>query len=62
MKGKIIFCEEISSGEGALSSGAQGQILHTEEENDYSPVFPLPSTIVDMTQGDNIKSYIKRTK
>ncbi|RWR75992.1 subtilisin-like protein protease SBT4.3 isoform X1 [Cinnamomum micranthum f. kanehirae] len=62
VKGKIIFCEEISSGDGALLSGALGQIMQTEEANDYSRIFPLPSTVVDMAQGDNIKSYIKRTK
>ncbi|RWR75994.1 subtilisin-like protein protease SBT4.3 isoform X1 [Cinnamomum micranthum f. kanehirae] len=62
VKGKIIFCEKINSGDGALSSGAQGQIMQTKKEIDDSPIFPLPSTIVDMAQGDNIKSYIKSTK
>ncbi|RWR75991.1 subtilisin-like protein protease SBT4.3 isoform X1 [Cinnamomum micranthum f. kanehirae] len=62
VKGKIIFCEELNGGDGALSSGAQGQIMQTKEANDYSRVFPLPSTVVDMAQGDNIISHIKSTK
>ncbi|XXG52863.1 hypothetical protein AAC387_Pa03g1068 [Persea americana] len=62
VKGKIIFCEDTNDGEGALSSGAQGQIMRFEGENDDSPIFPLPSTIVDMAKGDIIKSYITSTK
>ncbi|XXG52861.1 hypothetical protein AAC387_Pa03g1067 [Persea americana] len=63
VKGKIIFCEDTNStGDGALSSGAQGQIMQYEGENDDSPIFPLPSTIVDLAKGDTIKSYTKRTK
>ncbi|KAJ8635484.1 hypothetical protein MRB53_009751 [Persea americana] len=62
VKGKIIFCEAPNDGYGALLSGAQGQIMQSKGENDDSPIFPLPSTIVDTAKGDTIKSYIRGTK
>ncbi|RWR76037.1 hypothetical protein CKAN_00444900 [Cinnamomum micranthum f. kanehirae] len=52
----------ITSANGALLSGAQGQITQFEGDIDDSPIFPLPSTIVDMAKGDTIKSYIRVTK
>lgn len=62
MKGKITFCEGITSANGALLSGAQEQITQFEGDIDDSPIVPLPSTIVDMAKGDTIKSYIRGTK
>lgn len=62
MKGKIIFCEALDVGDGPLSAGAKGQILEDADNNDGSFIFPFPSTVLDLRNGDRIKSYISSTK
>ncbi|XXG52858.1 hypothetical protein AAC387_Pa03g1065 [Persea americana] len=63
VKGKIVFCEKLGTGEGPLLAGAVGQIVADGKKNiDYSSIFALPSTRLDLGSGNKIKSYIETTK
>ena len=62
MKGKIVFCDTVGTGGGPLLAGAMGQIVEDANANDHSSIFVLPSSSVDLRNGDKIKSYIGSTK
>ncbi|RWR75986.1 subtilisin-like protein protease SBT4.3 isoform X1 [Cinnamomum micranthum f. kanehirae] len=62
VKGKIVFCDTVDTGGGPLLAGAMGQIVEDADANDHSSIFALPSTRLDLGNGDKIKSYIGSTK
>ncbi|XP_047331631.1 cucumisin-like [Impatiens glandulifera] len=62
VKGTIIFCDQLNSGETALLAGAVGMVIRGNISLTNARMFVLPTTFVDIKDGSIILSYIKRTK
>ncbi|XP_047331639.1 subtilisin-like protease SBT4.3 [Impatiens glandulifera] len=62
VKGKIVLCDQLNSGAGALSAGATGMVIRANGPKDNALVFPLPATYVDDKVGHDIMNYINTTR
>lgn len=62
VKGRIVFCEQMNNDIEPLLAGAEGQIVQDGQDHDHAFIFPLPSTSLNFTIGEMIKSYISSTK
>lgn len=59
VKGKIVMCDWLVDGEGALSAGAIGSIMQADFFRDTAYNFPIPSSYLNYKDGGEIVSYIK---
>ncbi|XP_047314240.1 cucumisin-like [Impatiens glandulifera] len=61
VKGKIVVCDQLNLGEGALLAGAAGMVIRGDGPKDYAFVFALPATYVSVKDGNIILAYISTT-
>ncbi|XP_068647613.1 subtilisin-like protease SBT4.3 [Aristolochia californica] len=61
VKGKIVLCEGNSDGVDAVLAGARGVIARSSL-TDVAFVYPLPATALSPAEGDQVLSYINKTK
>ncbi|KAK2637441.1 hypothetical protein Ddye_032233 [Dipteronia dyeriana] len=61
VKGKIVLCDLLDSGEGPFYAGAAGTVIRDTTRRDYANNFPLPTSYVNNADGSNILTYIKST-
>lgn len=59
--GKIVLCDELTDGLGAMSAGAAGTIMPNEGYTDLSFAFPLPTSSLDSNYTDSVQQYINST-
>ncbi|KAL6327317.1 hypothetical protein AAG906_018770 [Vitis piasezkii] len=59
--GKIVFCDELSEGVGAMSAGAVGTVMPSDGYTDLSLPFPLPTSCLDSNYTTNVHEYINST-
>ncbi|KAE8671939.1 Subtilisin-like serine endopeptidase family protein [Hibiscus syriacus] len=57
--GKIVFCDEVNSGEGAISTGTIGAIM--EGYLDAADNFPLPVSYLGTDNGTEVFNYLNST-
>ena len=60
--GKIVFCDELSDGEGALQSGAIGTIMQDGGFKDHAFSFPLSTSYLTLESGAEVLSFINTTR
>ncbi|KAJ4831980.1 hypothetical protein Tsubulata_026868, partial [Turnera subulata] len=61
VKGKIVLCDVLNTGEAPFLSGAIGSIMQGLGRNDVAYSFPLPVSYLG-TEGSNISQYINSTR
>nr|XP_017240801.1 PREDICTED: cucumisin-like [Daucus carota subsp. sativus] len=59
--GKIVFCDELSDGEGALQSGAIGTIMQDGGFKDHAFSFPLSTSYLTLEDGAKVLTFINTT-
>ncbi|KAK1550648.1 hypothetical protein Q3G72_022449 [Acer saccharum] len=59
VKGKIVLCDLLDTGEGPFYAGAAGAVIQDTTSRDYANNFPLPTSYVNNADGSNILTYIK---
>ncbi|KAK0592199.1 hypothetical protein LWI29_015096 [Acer saccharum] len=59
VKGKIVLCDLLDTGEGPFYAGAAGAVIQDTTSRDYANNFPLPTSYVNNADGSNILNYIK---
>ncbi|XP_024042397.1 cucumisin [Citrus clementina] len=62
VKGKIVVCDDLVSGEGPFSAGAVGALMQGQRRRDRAFSFPLPTSYVDTNDGSDILLYINSTR
>ncbi|WCJ26144.1 Subtilisin-like protease [Euphorbia peplus] len=61
--GKIVFCEAIWDGSGVLLANGVGTIMaDAEYSNDFAFSYPLPATVINVADGQQVLNYIKSTE
>ncbi|KAF6161081.1 hypothetical protein GIB67_007722 [Kingdonia uniflora] len=59
--GKIVFCDEISSGSGSLLAGAVGTVMQDSGFEDVAFSFPLSATHLSLEDGSTVYTYLNTT-
>ncbi|XP_065871786.1 cucumisin-like [Euphorbia lathyris] len=62
VKGKIVLCDELGTGEVPYLAGATGILMQDGDPKDVAVSFPLPASYLDSHDGRSIHSYIKSTR
>lgn len=60
--GKIVFCDALSEGEGALQSGAVGTIMQDGGFKDVAFSFPLSASYLTLEDGAEVSTFINTTR
>ncbi|XP_020526609.1 cucumisin-like isoform X2 [Amborella trichopoda] len=61
VKGKIVLCDIINKGEGALDANARGMIMRYDGYNDLAFSYPLPASLLNTTDGSKVYNYLKNS-
>ncbi|RVX13767.1 Cucumisin [Vitis vinifera] len=59
--GKIVLCDALSDGVGAMSAGAVGTVMPSDGYTDLSFAFPLPTSCLDSNYTSDVHEYINST-
>ncbi|XP_050210981.1 cucumisin-like [Mercurialis annua] len=62
VKGKIVLCDYISSGETQLVAEAIGTIMQDGYYQDVAYNFPLPASHLNLDDGFKVSEYVNRTR
>ncbi|KDP44852.1 hypothetical protein JCGZ_01352 [Jatropha curcas] len=62
VKGKIVLCDYISTGETASVAGAIGTIMQDGYSQDVAYNFPLPASHLNLNDGFDVSEYVNRTR
>ncbi|KAF2296158.1 hypothetical protein GH714_036415 [Hevea brasiliensis] len=62
VKGKIVLCDYISSGETASAAGAIGTIMQDGYFQDVAYNFPLPASHLALCAGFDVSEYVNKTR
>ncbi|KAF5462854.1 hypothetical protein F2P56_018826 [Juglans regia] len=62
VKGKIVLCDFLGDGEGALLASAVGTVIKGPGRRDIAFSFPLPASYLDVEDGSNVYFYINSTR
>jgi hypothetical protein len=62
VKGKIVVCGGLNTGEVAFVAGAVGTVMHGPDGLSASMTFPLPASYLESQDGGKVYSYIKSAK
>ncbi|CAN1257235.1 unnamed protein product [Linum perenne] len=60
VKGHIVLCDSINSGEGPSTAGAVGSIMLAQQHQIVASSFPLPGSVV--SGSDEISKYVTETR
>ncbi|OMO76486.1 hypothetical protein COLO4_25552 [Corchorus olitorius] len=61
-KGKILFCNYYSDGDGSIEGGAVGAIFQSAENKDYVFSYSLPLSNLNLDDGRNVFNYVNMTE
>ncbi|CAN0909588.1 unnamed protein product [Linum grandiflorum] len=61
VRGKIVYCDVSSEGDGPLAAGAAGAIMGDSDQGDVMFPFPLPVSVLSKTDGNEVLNYSKST-
>ncbi|KAK4835023.1 hypothetical protein QYF36_004103 [Acer negundo] len=59
VKGKIVLCDRLDTGEWPFYAGAVGTVIQDTIKRDFANNFPLPTSYVNKADGRKILTYIK---
>ncbi|KAI9156998.1 hypothetical protein LWI28_015264 [Acer negundo] len=59
VKGKIVLCDRLDTGEWPFYAGAVGTVIQDTVKRDFANNFPLPTSYVNKADGRKILTYIK---
>ncbi|XP_034704228.1 cucumisin-like [Vitis riparia] len=59
--GKIVLCDGLGDGVGAMSAGAAGTVMPNHGYTDLSFAFPLPTSCLDSNYTSDVHEYINST-
>lgn len=62
VEGKIVLCDELNDGEGALQSGAIGTIMQDGGFKDDAFSFPLSTSYLSSEDGKEVSTFINTTR
>ncbi|KAA8534157.1 hypothetical protein F0562_031650 [Nyssa sinensis] len=62
VKGKIVLCDTLNSGETTLSAGAVGTVMQDAGFKDVAFSFPLPASYLGVNDGSSISKYMNSTR
>ncbi|XP_068667727.1 cucumisin-like [Aristolochia californica] len=62
VKGKIVFCDQLTTGEGQLAADALGTIMQESLDTDYAFSYPLPAAFFSEDVGIKIYEYLNSTR
>ena len=62
VSGKIVLCDGLSEGLGAIAAGAAGTVMPNDEYPDLSFAFPLPTACLDSGNSSYVHEYINSTR
>jgi hypothetical protein len=62
VKGKIVFCDILNTGEVAFVASAVGTVMQGPNDPIASMTFPLPASYLDLQDGSKVYSYIKSVR
>lgn len=62
VRGKIVLCDELNDGYGAVTARAAGSVMQGDDDRDFAYSFPLPSSYLDLYDGSNVESYLNSTR
>ncbi|CAN0909596.1 unnamed protein product [Linum grandiflorum] len=62
VKGKIVLCDLIGSGESVSAAGGKGAIMQDNRSNEVAFSFAVPAAHVGQDIGSKISAYLKQTK
>ncbi|KAG9453061.1 hypothetical protein H6P81_005965 [Aristolochia fimbriata] len=62
VKGKIVFCDQLTSGEGQLAADAVGTIMQDYYPTDFAFSYPLPAAFFGEDVGNEIYEYLNTTR
>ncbi|KAF3433600.1 hypothetical protein FNV43_RR24702 [Rhamnella rubrinervis] len=62
VKGKIVLCDLLTSGEGPLLARAGGFLMQVPQARDLARSFPLPASLLSLDQGSDIYKYINSSR
>ena len=60
--GKIVLCDGLGDGVGAMSAGAAGTVMPNDGYTDLSFAFPLPTSCLDSNYTSDVHEYINSTR
>lgn len=60
--GKIVLCDGLSDGLGAMDAGAAGTVMPNDEYPDLSFIFPLPTACLDAQNSSYVHDYVNSTR
>ncbi|XP_017984507.1 PREDICTED: cucumisin [Theobroma cacao] len=60
VEGKIVLCDEVSYGEGAIAAGAVGAVMQDYLDSAFN--FPLPVSCLGSDDGSEVSSYLNTTR
>lgn len=62
VKGKIVLCDSVITGETPLAAGALGSILQDDGFKDVAYAFPLPTSYLNSSNGEDVFDYLRSTR
>ena len=62
VKGKFVFCDYDSNGEGAIEAGAVGAVFQSGAYKDYVFAYGLPLSNLNLDDGKNVFIYANTTE
>ncbi|XP_031274011.1 cucumisin-like [Pistacia vera] len=61
VRGKIVLCDGLDTGEGPALAGAAGCIMSDEIYQDVAFLFPLPTSYLNLKDGSKVATYLNST-
>lgn len=62
VNGKLVLCDELSDGEGAMQAGAVGTIMQDGGFKDHAFSFPLSTSYLTLEDGAEVSNFINTTR
>lgn len=62
VRGKIVLCDDLGTGEPEFLSGAAGTVMRDNGDKDSPRLFPLPATYIGEDDGEGVFNYINSAR
>ncbi|XP_030469768.1 cucumisin-like [Syzygium oleosum] len=62
VKGKIVLCDSLNSGDATLTAGAAGSIMQGLGVMDFALTFPVPASLLNAADGSEVSDYMNSTR
>ncbi|XP_031274042.1 cucumisin-like [Pistacia vera] len=61
VKGKVVVCDILDTGEGPFYAGAAGALMRGQSNRDAAYHFPLPTSYINTADGNKVMLYLRST-